>query len=180
MSGSFGNYCVSGVTQKWLPTFWEYFMIKDLADSLSGITLSPFFFINQISTLKQTLDNYPFWKCSPAWQPKQLTSMQGPISNPPISSPIPTGCHVSLIPLRWVNLGWWWNSSCTQRKSCTIDYLYWLRKASEVENQAEEWISSIKPFWENPRRGQDPLARAQGREPEAGAAWRLTDIWSFK
>lgn len=134
VSGSFGNYCVSGVTQKWLPTFWEYFMIKDLANSVwmaLPLTLS---FINQISALKQTLDNYPFWKCSPAWQPKQCTSMRGPISNPPISSPVPTGCHLSLIPLRRVNLGWWRNILCTQRKSCTINYLYGLRKASQVEN----------------------------------------------
>lgn len=34
MCGSFWSYCVSGVTQKWLPTFWEYFMIKDLAKSV--------------------------------------------------------------------------------------------------------------------------------------------------
>lgn len=147
MSGSFGNYCVSGVTQKWLPTFWEYFTTKDLANSVwmaLPLTFFFFFFINEISAPQQTLDNYPIWKHSPAWQPiwkrspawqpRQCTSIQGPISNPPINSPFPTGCCLSVIPLRKVNLGWWRYILCTQRKSCTINYLCGLRKASQVEN----------------------------------------------
>lgn len=59
---------------------------------VNSITPNPFCLINQISALKPTLDNYPFWKYSLAWQPKTCTSMQGPISSPPISSPVPTGC----------------------------------------------------------------------------------------
>lgn len=102
--------------------------------SVNGIAPNLFFFINQISALQQTLDNYPFWKCNPAWQPKQCTSIRGPISSPPIGSPFPAGCHLPVIPLRKVNLGWWRNILCTQRKSCTITYLYGLRKATQVEN----------------------------------------------
>lgn len=121
-------------------------------------SLSPFFFINQISTLKQTLDNYPFWKCSPAWQLKQLTSMQGPISNPSISSPIPTGCHLSLIPLRRVNLGWWWNSPCTQKEK--------LRNRLPV--LAQESIRGCKLGWRMNIKYQALLGKAQTRTRSLG------------
>lgn len=51
VSGCFGNYCVSGVTQKGLPTFWEYFTVKDLAHSVwVALPLTPSFYKPDLSS----------------------------------------------------------------------------------------------------------------------------------
>lgn len=78
VSGCFGNYCVSGVTQEWLPTFWEYFTIKDLAHSVwMALPLTSSFYKPHLSS-ETDLGITISWKCSPAWQPSNTRQSKDP------------------------------------------------------------------------------------------------------
>lgn len=155
MFGSFWSYCVSGATQKWLPTFWEYFMIKDLANSVR-MTLP------LAHSFNKKKKRFHLWirPCIivPFVNVACLIIQAGHVNTETYFSPFHRLTSLRKRQKMWANDGTFFAHKGRVTQSTTCDF----RKSSQVEE-----VSRIQLFWENPKCRQESLARARWLSPDS-------------